>query len=126
MAEAFLQSFDKNLIVESAGTVPAERVNPNAIQVMKELGIDISNNKTKVVDIFLNEEWDWVITVCGGARETCPAFLGKVKNRVHIGFDDPAEFQGTKEETLNEFRRIRDEIKKEFQNFYHKDILKLK
>ena len=72
MAQAFLQSYDKNLKVFSAGTEPADKVNPFAIQVMNELGIDISNNKPNHVNQYLDEEWDYVITVCGGANETCP------------------------------------------------------
>ncbi len=118
MAHGFLQSFDKHLEVFSAGTEPANQVNPRAIQVMKEVGIDISNHKPKKVDIYLNDIWDYVITVCGGANETCPAFFGTVKNRLHIGFEDPSEAVGTEEFIMSEFRRVRDEIKREFENFY--------
>ncbi len=118
MAHGFLQSFDKELEVFSAGTEPANQVNPRAIQVMKEVGIDISNHKPKNVDIYLNDTWDYVITVCGGANETCPSFLGTVKNRLHIGFEDPSEAVGTEEFIMSEFRRVRDEIKREFENFY--------
>lgn len=118
MAEGFLKSFDNNLEVFSAGTKSETNVNPNAIEVMKEEGIDISKNKPKPVDIFLDKEFDYVITVCDGAKEVCPVFIGKVKNRLHIGFDDPADAKGTKEEILSEFRRIRDEIKTAFYKFY--------
>lgn len=118
MAEGFLKSFDTHLEVFSAGTVPASGVNPNAILVMKEKGIDISMNRPKNVDEFLSETWDYVITVCGGANESCPAFIGNVKNRLHIGFDDPADAQGTEEEILEEFRRVRDEITEAFYTFY--------
>jgi len=118
MAEGFLKSFDNNLEVFSAGTKSEEIVNPNAIEVMQEEGIDISKNKPKSVDIFLDEEFDYVVTVCDGAKEVCPVFIGKVKNRLHIGFDDPADAKGTKEEILSEFRRIRDEIKTAFYKFY--------
>ena len=122
MAHGILQSFDKNVQVFSAGTNPAEKVHPRAIQMLNELGLDISNHYPKKVDEYLNDEWDFVITVCGGAKETCPMFLGKVKNRIHIGFEDPAYATGTDEEVLNEFRKIRDEILRDFYTFYNKNI----
>ncbi len=118
MAEGFLISFDKNLKVFSAGTEPANEVNPNAIRVMNEIGIDLSINYPKSVDNFLKDKWDFVITVCGGANESCPAFLGKVKNRIHIGFEDPADAKGTPEEILTAFRNVRDKIKQDFYDFY--------
>lgn len=67
---------------------------------------------------YINQEWDYVITVCGNANETCPIFAGKVKHRLHIGFDDPAVATGSDEHIKNEFRRIRDEIKERLQEFY--------
>lgn len=118
MAEGFLKSFDPELEVYSAGTKPAEKVNPKAIQVMKEIGIDISSGKPEDVEKYLPQQFDYVITVCDNAKETCPVFIGKVKERLHIGFDDPADATGTDEEVLNEFRRIRDEIKEGFYEFY--------
>ena len=117
MAEGFLRSFDPSLEVFSAGTHPADRVNPNAVKVMKELGIDISHHIPEMVDKYLDEEWDYVITVCGGANESCPAFLGRVKQRLHIGFDDPAEVTGEEEYVMSEYRRVRDEIREQFQKF---------
>lgn len=123
MAHGFLQSFDKSLKVFSAGTEPAYRVNRYAIQVMSEVGIDISKHNPTNVSKYLDEEWDYVITVCGGANEKCPAFIGKVKQRWHLGYDDPAEAQGTEEEILKEFRRVRDEIKEGFKAFYDSQIL---
>lgn len=123
MAQAFLQSFDNALKVFSAGTEPAKSINPYAIEVMKEVGIDISHNTPKHVDQYLGKEWDYVITVCGGANETCPAFIGKVKHRWHLGYDDPAEATGTEEEKLVVFRRVRDEIKEGFNAFYNSQIL---
>ncbi len=122
MAEAFLKSFDNELIVHSAGTNPASQVNPLTIKVMNELGIEILNNRPKNVDIFLKDSFDYVITVCDNAKETCPIFLGKVNNNLHIGFEDPADAKGSEEEVLGEYRRIRDLIKKDFFNFY-KNIL---
>ena len=118
MAHGFLQSFDKSLEVYSAGTKPALQVNPRAIQVMHEVGVDISIHTPKNVDIYLNDEWDYVITVCGGAKVTCPMFVGKVETRLHIGFDDPSDAVGSDEFIMSEFRRVRDEIKCRFSEFY--------
>jgi len=118
MAEGFLKQFNPQWEIYSAGTKPAEKVNPYAIYVMNEIGIDISSNTPKMVDQFLDQEFDYVITVCDGAKETCPMFTGKVKHRLHIGFEDPAEAMGSEEFILNEFRRIRDQIKNEFYAFY--------
>jgi len=122
MAEGFLKSFDSRLEVHSAGTEPAAVVNPNTIKVMQEVGIDLSQNRTKHVDRFLNQDFDYVITVCGGAKETCPVFLGNVKHRLHIGFVDPAEAIGTPEEVLAVYRQIRDEICQRFTDFYREHI----
>jgi arsenate reductase len=118
MAHGFLQSYDKNLIVRSAGTNPAAKVNEKAVAVMKEAGIDISTHKPKHVDRYMNDEWDYVITVCDNANETCPVFTGKVKHRLHMGFEDPSDFRGTEEQIINEFRKIRDQIKSVFYKFY--------
>lgn len=124
MAEGFLKSFDPSLEVVSAGTKAASRVHPKAIQVMNEIGIDLSKNYPKTVDQFLSQSFDYVITVCDNAKETCPVFMGDVKHRLHIGFDDPADATGTEEEILSVFRRVRDEIKKDFFEFYSKSIAK--
>jgi len=118
MAEGFLKSFDKALEVSSAGTHPADKVNPNAVKVMNEIGIDISHHVPELVDNYVDREWDYVITVCGGAKEVCPAFIGNVKNRLHIGFDDPADAVGSEEEVMAVYRRVRDEIKDGFYGFY--------
>lgn len=122
MAEAFLQSFDNSLTVCSAGTEPAEKVNEKAIQVMREAGIDISENAPKSVEQYRQETWDYVITVCDDADRNCPVFSGKVKHRLHIGFDDPAKITGSSEFVLSEFRRIRDEIKEKFYQFYQENL----
>ncbi|MDP1994448.1 MAG: arsenate reductase ArsC, partial [Ignavibacteria bacterium] len=87
MAEGFIKSFDPELEVYSAGTNPSKQVHPKAIQVMKEVGIDLSKNHPKMVDKFLNESFDFVITVCDNAKETCPVFIGKVGKQFHIGFE---------------------------------------
>jgi len=124
MAQGFLKSFDNSLEVQSAGTFPALNVNPRAVEVMAESGIDISKNSPKSVDEFLNDQWDYVITVCDDANETCPVFLGKVKHRLHIGFEDPSHAKGTDEFIWSEFRRVRDEIKKGFYKFYTDNLKK--
>lgn len=125
MAEAFLKSFDKNLEVYSAGTFPASQIHPKAVLVMREVGIDISQNKPKDVNQFINQSFDYVITVCDNAKENCPVFLGKVDKQLHIGFEDPAEAIGTEEEVLKVFRKVRDEIKQSFQEFYSKELKSL-
>ncbi|HHB51939.1 MAG TPA: arsenate reductase ArsC [Saprospiraceae bacterium] len=122
MAEGFLKSFDSKLDVVSAGTEPSEKIHPMAIKVMNEEGIDISLGYPKNVSEFLNEKFDYVITVCDGAKESCPVFTGDVKHRIHIGFEDPAEIEGSEEYKLSEFRRIRDEIKRDFYRFYQEKI----
>lgn len=124
MAHGFLQSFDKSLIVCSAGTQAAGKLNAGAVKVMAEAGIDISVHTSDPVGRYLDEEWDYVITVCGGANETCPTFTGKVKHRLHIGFDDPSHAVGTPEFINSEFNRVRDEIKQRFYEFYINDIKK--
>ncbi|MFI3290900.1 MAG: arsenate reductase ArsC [Opitutales bacterium] len=122
MAHAFLQSFDENLIVRSSGTRIAKQVNPLAIKVMTEVGIDISTHKPTLLDNYIGESWDYVITVCGNAKETCPIFSGEVKNRLHLGFEDPSEAVGNEDFIMSEFRRIRDSIKETFYTFYIENI----
>jgi len=118
MAEGFLISFDNRLNVVSAGTQPSSEVHPNAIKAMNDINIDIKQNYPKPVTDFIFEDFDYVITVCGGANESCPVFTGNVKNKLHIGFDDPAEATGTKDEIMLEFIRIRNEIERDFKKFY--------
>jgi arsenate reductase (thioredoxin) len=93
----------------SAGT-EATAVNPMAIEVLAEVGIDISGHRSKIIDEFSGESFDYVITLCGSANERCPLYFGGVK-RVHIGFDDPSRGSGNREEMLADFRRVRDEIR---------------
>src|SRR5210317_2107821 len=109
IAEGYLESFDNRLEVHSAGTEPSREVHPIAVRVMDEEGIDLGENYPKSVNEFLGDEFDYVITVCDGAKESCPVFTGDVKNSLHIGFEDPAEVTGSEEFILSEFRRIRDE-----------------
>lgn len=122
MAEGFLKSFNSDIRVYSSGTKPSKKAHKNAVLVMKEIGINISANKPKLLTPFLNKSFDYVITVCGNAKENCPVFLGKVKNKLHIGFEDPDELKGTEEEILKEFRRIRNEILVDFYSFYNKNL----
>lgn len=122
MAHGFLQSFDKNITVCSAGTQASGKLNAGAVKAMAEVGIDISHHTSDPVEKYLGEEWDYVITVCGGANESCPAFMGKVKHRLHIGFDDPSETWGEEEFVLKEFRRVRDQIRDGFYKLYEEQI----
>ncbi|MDP4116046.1 MAG: arsenate reductase ArsC [Bacteroidota bacterium] len=122
MAEGFLKSFGAGLDVCSAGTNPANKVSSHAVKVMAEAGVDISKAEPKNVDLYTGDSFDYVITVCDNAKETCPLFTGKVKNRMHIGFEDPADATGTEEEILGTYRRIRDEIKVKFAEFYLNNI----
>lgn len=126
MAEGFLKYYDSDLEVFSAGTNPAEHSNPYAIKVMNEFGIDISNGIPENVEKYITQSFDYVITVCDNAKETCPVFVGDVKHRLHIGFDDPAEAVGSEAEILPIYRRVRDEIKKDFYDFYLNNILNKK
>ena len=122
MAHGFMQSFDPRMTVCSAGTQAAGKLNAGAVAAMHEIGIDISHHTSDQVDKYLYDEWDYVITVCGGANEVCPAFLGKVKHRLHMGFDDPSHVTGTDEYVKSEFRRVRDQIKEGFYQLYLNDI----
>jgi arsenate reductase len=96
----------------SAGTDPAGYVHPLAVQVMSELDIDISRQRSKPADQFREKEFDTVVTVCDDAAENCPVWLGN-GHKVHIGFEDPARASGSNEERLAVFRRVRDEIRQE-------------
>jgi arsenate reductase len=123
MAAGFLASFDKNIDVHSAGTYPATYVQPRAIEVMKEAGIDISKASPKNVKLYLKQPFDYVITVCDDAKETCPVFSGNVGRRFHMGFYDPSFTTGTDEQKLAEFRRVRDQIRTRFEAFYRLELL---
>lgn len=122
MAEGFLKSFSDYIEVYSAGTNPSVEVHPKAIEVMKEIGIDISKSKPESVDTYIKKSFDYVITVCGDAKETCPVFEGKVKNQLHIGFDDPADATGTEAEILSVFKHVRNEILVDFFAFYQTEL----
>lgn len=116
MGEGLLRSIAGDRFeVESAGVI-SSFVRPPAIEAMKEVGIDISGHRSKSVDEFAGQDFDYVITVCDNAKESCPVFPAKTK-RIHWSFDDPAEAAGDKTEKLAVFRRVRDEIKVRLQNF---------
>lgn len=109
MAEGWLRSLGgERFEVESAGTRPSG-VRPEAVEAMREVGVDITAHRSKSVEEFAGREFDYVITVCDNARENCPVFPGRTA-RVHWSFDDPAAVEGEWEERLSEFRRVRDEI----------------
>lgn len=116
MAEGLLRHIAGDRFdVESAGTV-ASFVRPQAIEAMREIGIDISGHRSKCLDEFLDTPFDHVITVCDNANETCPVFPGAAK-RTHWSFDDPAAASGTDDEILAVFRRVRDQIAEKLREF---------
>jgi arsenate reductase len=116
MAEGLLRhDGGEQFEVESAGVI-SSFVRPQAIKAMEEIGIDISNHRSKSVDEFSNQEFDYVITVCDNAKESCPVFPGNTE-RIHWSFDDPAEAQGNEDEILAVFRRVRDEIRERLRSF---------
>ena len=116
MAEGLLRhDADNRFVVESAGTKPSH-VRPEAIAVMKELGIDISGHRSKSVEDFADREFDYVLTVCDNAKESCPVFPGHA-NRLHRNFDDPAAAEGSETARLAVFRRVRDEIRDYLKGF---------
>ena len=117
LAEGILHDVAGDLFeVNSAGSNPAGYVHPKAIEVMKEIGIDISRHTSKHMNYFLNQKIDTVITVCGNADQACPMFPGQM-NRYHWGFDDPAHAKGTEEEIMAVFRRVRDQIELVFEAY---------
>lgn len=109
MAEGILRDIAGDRFdVESAGVEPSH-VRPEAIEAMSDIGIDITSHRSKSVDEFTGDEFDHIITVCDNARESCPVFPGNAE-RIHWSFDDPAAVEGTREERVDAFRRIREEI----------------
>ncbi len=122
MAEGYLQSLDPSLQVTSAGIRPGNAVNPYAVLVMKEIGIDISGNHPKSVDQFLDHSFDFAITVCDNARDNCPYFTGDVRSRLHINIDDPSKAGGSDESILSEYRKVRDQVTGSFKSFYEQRI----
>ena len=117
LAEGILRAAAGDFLnVQSAGSKPAGYVHPLGIQVMKEIGLDISGHHSKHMNDFLTQPVETVITVCGNADQACPMFPGQV-NRYHWGFDDPAHAKGTEEDVLNTFRQVRDQMKLVFEAY---------
>lgn len=117
MAEGVLRKAAGDLLdVESAGSKPAGYVHPMAVEVMAEIGVDISGHRSKHLREFADRDVQTVITVCSHADQSCPIFPGQMI-RHHWGFDDPAKFEGTHNEILAEFRRVRNEIRRVFEAF---------
>jgi arsenate reductase len=106
--------------VFSAGTRPSQ-VRPEAIAAMREIGIDISGNRSKSVDEFVGQPFDYVLTVCDNARDTCPVFPGTAE-RIHWSIEDPAAVQGAEEERLAAFRRIRDQLQERVKGFFREKV----
>jgi arsenate reductase (thioredoxin) len=115
MAEGFFKYFREEWLIKSAGITPTE-LNHMAVEVMKERGIDISMQSSKGLDMFLEKSFDYVITVCENARESCPIFPGETK-KIHWNFKDPAKANGGKQQKLKTFRSVRDEIEKKILEF---------
>lgn len=122
MAEGLLRAVSEGSVeVHSAGTHPS-RVSPIAIEVMKEVGIDISSHRSKSVEEFGGQRFDAVVTVCDHARESCPIFPG-APERIHWSYPDPAAVEGSEEEKLRAFRAVRDDLQQRFRSFLasHRD-----
>ena len=119
MAEGVLKSFDPHLEVHSSGTLPAAQVHPLAIEVLSEIGIELPEARPKDVRLFLDEPFDYVITVCGEAEESCPAFSSPAGKRLHIGFEDPAASRD-----IDVFRKVRDRIRARFRELYLTELRK--
>jgi len=121
MAEGLINhDFKGRIEAFSAGTEPKD-LNPKAVQVMAELGVDISQNSSDHISKYEDQTFDFVITLCGDANEKCPIFFGGVK-RVHMGFDDPPKAIGSNEEVLSVYRRVRDEIRQQVGAYLRKEI----
>jgi arsenate reductase len=111
MAEGWVNAeFGDGWEARSAGTDPAERVHPLAVTAMEEVGVDISGGRPELVDTFLAQTWDLVITVCDSAKESCPVFPDSVE-QIHLSFPDPAEAEGSSDKVLGVFRTVRDSIR---------------
>lgn len=118
MAEGILKVMYPDFEIFSAGTRPEKNVNPYAIEVMKEIGIDISGHYPKNADQFTGMDFEYVITVCDNAKEICPVFTGNVKHRLHKGFEDPFNATGSDDEKMAVYRKVRDEIKIAFKDLF--------
>ncbi|MHB8139056.1 MAG: arsenate reductase ArsC [Smithellaceae bacterium] len=117
MAEGITNHFWSDWLEAFSAGTNASFVNPTAIEVLKETGIDISKHRSKDLSEFDGQMFDYVITLCGNANETCPLYIGGTK-KIHIGFDDPTKATGTSDEVMREFRRVREEIKMKLDEFF--------
>lgn len=121
MAEGWLNAlYGDRITALSAGSAPSGYVHPGAIEAMREVGIDISGGRSKSMEEFLGREFDYVLTVCDSAAEACPVFPGPAK-RVHRDFTDPAKAEGSDEEVMAVFRRVRDEIREWLGDLFDED-----
>ena len=111
MAEGWARHLKGDRIEPHSAGIEVHGLDPRAVRVMAEAGVDISQQRSKPVDEFAGDDFDWVVTVCGHAREHCPVFPGRTK-RVHAGFENPALARGTDEQVLEVFRRVRDQIRR--------------
>ncbi len=121
MAEGIAGHFLGDLLEAFSAGTGASFVNPRAIEVMREIGVDISWQRSKNMDEFSGRSFDYVITLCGDANEKCPLFFGGVQ-RTHLGFPDPAAARGTEEEIMAEFRKVRDDMKDRLTDFFRKQL----
>lgn len=119
IAEGITNDFWGDTMEASSAGTKASFVNPTAMEVMREIGIDISKHRSKNLSEFDGQRFDYVITLCGDANETCPLYIGGTK-KTHIGFDDPAKATGSHEDILREFRRVRDEIKTKLEEYFNR------
>ena len=118
MAEGLLRHYAGDRFEVASGGVAPTQVRPEAIEVMREVGIDISDHRSKSVDEFAGQEFDYVITVCDNANEQCPVFPGKTQ-RIHWSFEDPAAVEVNAEHRLSVFRRVRDGIRSRLSHQFH-------
>jgi arsenate reductase (thioredoxin) len=121
LAEGIANHFLGDLVEAASAGTEASFVNPRATTVLKEIGVDISSHRSKCLDEFAADKFDYVITLCGDANEKCPLFFGGVQ-RIHIGFPDPAKATGSEAEILDEFRKVRDQIKMTLLDFITKEL----
>ena len=121
MAEGLINhDFGDRIAAFSAGTEP-HGLNPKAVQVMQEIGMDISHHRSQHLDDFADQHFDYVITLCGDANEKCPVFLGGVR-RLHMGFDDPPKAEGSEAEVMDVYRRVRDDIRQQLGDFFRQQL----
>jgi arsenate reductase len=123
MAEAFLQEMDKSLEVYSAGLNPEENADPLAIEVMKEIGYDISTKKPRSWRLFEGQLMDYLITICDGTTDKMMSVNIPARHKIHLGFDDPRKANCSGEQIVDIYRDIRDEIKNELGYFYHRILM---